>query len=112
LDKKTIKPIFLSFWTEPKTGSNRLISIRFRSVFSPSKLVQTKIMMFELISYSIHSFSRECYKAYQLQTNRKQFSTSCMHPNLILLRSPKIWSSAWLLDSTKSIFKSNYQTSL
>jgi hypothetical protein len=25
---------FLSFWTEPKTGSNRLISVRFGSVFS------------------------------------------------------------------------------
>jgi hypothetical protein len=50
---------------------NRLISVRFGSVFSPSKPVQTEIMMLKLISDSIHSFSRECYKAYELQTNRK-----------------------------------------
>jgi hypothetical protein len=96
--------------TKPKTGSNRLISVRFGSVFFPSKPVQTEIMMLKQISDSIHSFSRECYKAYQLQTNRKQFPASCMHPNLIILRSPKIRSSPWLLDSTRSISKSN-QTS-
>jgi len=92
---------------------NRFKPINFGSVrfgFFPSKPVQTEIMMLKQNLDSIHSFSRECYKAYQLQTNRKQFPASCMHPNLIILRSPKIRSSPWLLDSTRSIFKSN-QTS-
>ena len=34
-------------WTEPKTDSNRLISVRFGSVFFPSKPVQTEIIMVE-----------------------------------------------------------------
>ena len=60
---------FLVF--EPNRTENRFKQINFGSVFFPSKPVQTEIMMLKLISDSIHSFSRECYKAYQLQTNRK-----------------------------------------
>jgi len=39
--------IFLSFWTEPKTGPNQLISVWFGLVFFPSKPVQIEIIMVE-----------------------------------------------------------------
>jgi hypothetical protein len=63
---------FLVF--ESNQTENRFKPINFGSVrfgFFSSKPVQTEIMMLKLISDSIYSFSRECYKAYQLQTNRK-----------------------------------------
>ena len=44
-----------SFETEPKTGSNRLISVRFGLVFSPSKPVQTKIFILASIFQKINS---------------------------------------------------------
>ena len=39
--------IFFSFWTEPKTGPNQLISVWFGLVFFPSKPVQIEIIMVE-----------------------------------------------------------------
>ena len=67
---------FLSSWTEPNRTENRFKPINFgsgRVGFFPFQTGWTEIMMLKQISDSIHSFSKECYKAYQLQINRNQF---------------------------------------
>jgi len=65
-----------SFGTEPKTSSNRLILVRFGSVFSPSKSFQTEIFILASIFQKINS---NFYTCFHFPKNQLQFSfcSSC-----------------------------------
>jgi hypothetical protein len=67
---------FLKFWnrTEPKTGSNRLISVRFGLGFFPSKPIQTEITPVEFFLGFLSTTFFNTSVLYLLSFSRKSTS--------------------------------------
>jgi hypothetical protein len=65
---------FFSFGIEPKTGSNRLISVRFGSGFFPSKPVQIQITLVEFFLGFLSTTFFNTFVLYLLPFYRKSTS--------------------------------------